>query len=1044
MKLMESGRIERGMKKVFTYSFLAIMLLAGCQVKELETEKQELLPAQDSKPFIAIIEDDGLGSETRTTLDNSGNVLWKQGDQVSIFAGSTVNERYQVTDESEGKTSAALNKIPDDGFVAGTNIDNNVAFYPYSSTATIAKSGSNYVISGIELPATQNYAEGSFGNGEFSMAAITSTTAEMNLNFKNVLGGLKLQLKGTATIASITVTGNNNEILCGDAEVTVSNESTPSINLTDASAKTVTLDCGAGVTLDSETATSFIIALPPITMTGGFTVTVKDTEGKEMEIKSTRSQTVTRSSLLKMPTVEYEGCYITTVLYSWLPEDIGKESITNIEFHVKDNTETDKQLSASSPVYYEIDGTVVNIYTSAQNIDIGGVTASMFEHYSSLKCLDLSHTVFSSAFGLNGMFKECISLESITFGGWDTQNVTSMEFMFYRCEKLKTLDLSFMNTENVQNMYACFAGCKSLSSLNLESFNTSKVTDMRVLFGECYALPSLDLSSFDTKNVTRMFNMFYRCTSLETLDLSMFDTQHVTDMSQMFFDCQALKTIDLSSFNTANVENMALMFYGCSGLETLDLSNFQTSNCQNMYFMFGWCTFIKNLDISSFSSESLQTAGCMFGTCQRLQKLNLGAFDISQTDYQDIGQGIMRTSKSGAIRCIPETRAVLEPTMDANLSGKVEWMALSEDINTFEYQKDPNLYYSTDFSKHETVRKLYTATEGSGIDIVIMGDAYSDRMIENGRYDADMKLAADAVFAKEPFASLKKYFNVYIVYLVSDNEVLGESTVLDGVASGSGILGGYASATVPEKYRILATGNGDLTVSDAIVVMNGAEHVSGYANLTAWDFDVNYYDCDYGRGYSSVVVARGNPSESEEFINTVAHEFGHSFAKLADEYATKDMTVGEGPSSEITYHFERFGWYKNVDVTSNPATIRWSQFLSDDRYADDGVGVFEGGFNYTLGVWRPSMNSIMNTGTEFNAPSRAAIYNRVHKLAYGNDWQFDYESFVQWDLKNIGLEKRAVKSSAKAYHPHLNHKPFMKVEERKLQDGRTEINVIMN
>ena len=1027
------------MKRSSIYSILAIMALAGCQTKELDNT-----PQRESKPFSATIEDSFDDDETRTYLDEHGNVLWKRGDHISIFAGSTLNEQYQVTDDSEGKTAASLNRVTDPGFVAGGEIDNNVAFYPYTSTATIARNESAYVISHITLPAVQSYAEASFGNGAFPMAAVTSDTEDMRLKFKNVLGGLKLQLKGTARIKSIKVTGNQDEILCGAAVVTVSTSSTPSINLADAKAKVVTLDCGEGVQLNEETSTPFVIALPPMTMEGGFSVTVTDTEGKQMEIKTTRSQTINRSSLLKMPAVVFEGSSVTTVLYSWLPANIGKESITNIVFHVKDNTETDKQLSASSPVYYEIDGTAVNIYTSAQNIDIGGVTASMFEQYSSLKCLDLSNTVFSSAFGLNGMFKECVSLESITFGEWDTQSVTSMEFMFYRCEKLKSLDLSFMNTENVENMYACFAGCKSLSSLNLGSFITSKVTDMRVLFGECYALPSLDLSSFDTKNVTRMFNMFYRCTSLETLDLSMFDTQHVTDMSQMFFDCQALKTIDLSSFNTSNVENMALMFYGCSGLETLDLSNFQTSNCQNMYFMFGWCTFLKNLDVSSFSSESLQTAEYMFGTCQRLQKLNLGAFDISQTDYQDIGQGIMRTSKSGAIRCIPETRAVLEPTMDANLSGKVEWMALSEDINTFEYQKDPNLYYSTDFSKHETVRKLYTATEGSGIDIVIMGDAYSDRMIENGRYDADMKLAADAVFAKEPFASLKEYFNVYIVYLVSDNEVLGKSTVLDGVASGSGILGGYASATVPEKYRILATGNGDLTVSDAIVVMNGAEHVSGYANLTAWDFDVNYYDCDYGRGYSSVVVARGDPSESEEFIITVAHEFGHSFAKLADEYATRDMTVEEGPSSEITYHFERFGWYKNVDVTSNPLTLRWSRFLSDDRYVDDGIGIFEGGFNYTQGVWRPSMNSIMNTGTEFNAPSRAAIYNRVHKLAHGKDWQFDYESFVQWDLKNIGLEKRADNSSAKAYHPHLNHKPFMKAEKRKTQDGRTVIDVIMN
>ena len=288
------------MKKTFVYSLLAILALTGCQTKELDSLNE------DSKVFTAIIDDD-FNAETKTSLDGEGNVLWKRGDQVSIFAGSTVNEQYQVSDVSDGKTAASLNKVSGGGVVAGTEIDNNVAFYPYASTAEIAKSGSNYVISEIELPATQNYAEGSFGNGAFPMAAVTSSKEDMNLKFKNILGGLKLQLKGTATIASITVTGKNNEKLYGDAEVTVTSGGTPSISLNDADAKTVTLNCGAGVALNSETATPFIIALPPITMTGGFTVVVTDTEGKQMEISNSESQTITRSNLLRMPAVNYVG-----------------------------------------------------------------------------------------------------------------------------------------------------------------------------------------------------------------------------------------------------------------------------------------------------------------------------------------------------------------------------------------------------------------------------------------------------------------------------------------------------------------------------------------------------------------------------------------------------------------------------------------------------------------------------------------------------------------------------------------------------------------
>ena len=44
------------------------------------------------------------------------------------------------------------------------------------------------------------------------------------------------------------------------------------------------------------------------------------------------------------------------------------------------------------------------------------------------------------------------------------------------------------------------------------------------------------------------------------------------------------------------------------------------------------------------------------------------------------------------------------------------------------------------------------------------------------------------------------------------------------------------------------------------------------------------------------------------------------------------------------------------------------------------------------------MMSTMQDG--FNAPSREAIYYRLHKLAYGEEWQYDYEKFAEWDAKN--------------------------------------------
>lgn len=60
-----------------------------------------------------------------------------------------------------------------------------------------------------------------------------------------------------------------------------------------------------------------------------------------------------------------------------------------------------------------------------------------------------------------------------------------------------------------------------------------------------------------------------------------------------------------------------------------------------------------------------------------------------------------------------------------------------------------------------------------------------------------------------------------------------------------------------------------------------------------------------------------------------------------------------------------------------------------------------GGATYWTGVWRSTENSIMryNTGG-FNAPSREAIYYRIHKLAYGESWNYDYEDFAAYDAVN--------------------------------------------
>ena len=95
------------------------------------------------------------------------------------------------------------------------------------------------------------------------------------------------------------------------------------------------------------------------------------------------------------------------------------------------------------------------------------------------------------------------------------------------------------------------------------------------------------------------------------------------------------------------------------------------------------------------------------------------------------------------------------------------------------------------------------------------------------------------------------------------------------------------------------------------------------------------------------------------------------------------------------------GWWKNVDFTDDPNCIKWARFLADDRYKNEDLGIIEGGLTYWKGVWSPSEASNMryNVGG-FNAPSREAIWYRMHKLAYGTDWTYNYEDFVAYDAIN--------------------------------------------
>ena len=329
------------------------------------------------------------------------------------------------------------------------------------------------------------------------------------------------------------------------------------------------------------------------------------------------------------------------------------------------------------------------------------------------------------------------------------------------------------------------------------------------------------------------------------------------------------------------------------------------------------------------------------------------------------------------------------------------------------YQYDDLYYISTDYTQDGKVTTLQTATKGEGIDVVLMGDAYSDRQIADGTYEADMEYIYNNLFTEEPYKSFKDYFNVHYVNVVSATEGYEYgNTALDTFFGDGTYVGGSDNACF--EYALNAVSENDMDEALIIVAMNS----DNYAG-TCYMYYPTYTTGTYGSGPSVAYFPRGG--DATTFAQFLHHEAcGHGFAKLADEYAYEAM--GAIPSdyvSEIQAQQNSWGWWKNVDFTSNPSATRWNHFINDTRYANEGLGAYEGGLTYWSGVWRPTENSIMRYNTDgFNAPSREAIYYRIHKLAYGDSWEYDYEDFVEWDARN----RTTAATRAMVYKP-ANYKP---------------------
>jgi len=237
------------MKKLTVFAaFVAAAAVFGC------TKEQSPVSEKTTVLSASII-------ETKTVLaDNGLSVLWSADDAISV--NGTASSSIALSDDCKSATFT----------IEGELSQPYKAVFPASSWVDATH---------VSIPATQTYAENSFGATASVMAAYT--TEGSSLSFNNVMSMIKFTLKAEkeATITSIDFAGIAGEQVSGSFAIDYTAETIAisSTGSTAAADKTVRL--GGNIAVGSE-GTAIYIAVPAQTYAQGITLTITDSEGNTM------------------------------------------------------------------------------------------------------------------------------------------------------------------------------------------------------------------------------------------------------------------------------------------------------------------------------------------------------------------------------------------------------------------------------------------------------------------------------------------------------------------------------------------------------------------------------------------------------------------------------------------------------------------------------------------------------------------------------------------------------------------------------------------
>ena len=255
---------------------------------------------------------------------------------------------------------------------------------------------------------------------------------------------------------------------------------------------------------------------------------------------------------------------------------------------------------------------------------------------------------------------------------------------------------------------------------------------------------------------------------------------------------------------------------------------------------------------------------------------------------------------------------------------------------------------------------LNNGNSSEKVDLVFIGEGYTAN--EQEKFVSDTKRFTDALFATPPFTDYKNDFNVWAVEVISEEsgtDVSGKS-----IFKNTALNTGYYTFGV-DRY---------LTTQDMKPVRDAVWNVPCDAIFILVNTDT------YGGGGMYNFYACGTADHPKTPV-VFTHEFGHSFAGLADEYFSSEVAYQD------FYNLKYEPWEPNI-TTLVDFESKWKDLLPAgtpiptplDATHKDKTGVFEGGGYISKGIYRPKDHCMMRDYAPFCPACSRAISQMVHFL----------------------------------------------------------------